>query len=102
MANSEDSKEIGACDGCGREIGLQLCEKYWSCAMCKKWKYCEYCRFCEKGHAMQKTAMLKTMHAGYANNSFVCNICKKSDKATDDGIWHCPNCNYDVCKICLE
>lgn len=94
--------DLELCNGCGRKVDQRLCETFWYCVGCHKWKYCEFCRYCPKLHCLRKVVMLGNINPIYTNNSFNCNICKKNAKTTDDGIWHCSTCQYDVCPTCLE
>ena len=94
--------DIGRCGGCGRTINTTLCDEYWTCNNCKTWKYCEFCRFCPKQHRMQKVVNLEKIDPMYYKNKYSCDACNKNKQASDDGIWHCGKCAYDVCEICLE
>jgi len=49
-----------------------------------------------------KVVDLHNLEDGYENNEYGCNVCSANKTATDNGIWHCTPCCYDVCETCLE
>jgi len=40
--------------------------------------------------------------AEYYSNNYVCSTCNKDKIANDDGLWHCNECDFDLCPECLD
>jgi hypothetical protein len=38
----------------------------------------------------------------YHNNNYNCDTCKQNKTVNDDGIWHCSECQFDLCPDCLD
>lgn len=87
------------CYGCG--ILIKSVEEFYYCPSHKEYMVCNECRLCKKAHFMQKVRYLNKINSLYFNNSYGCDICSKNKEVTDNGIWHCTACNYDVCDECL-
>lgn len=89
------------CYGCG--ILIKDCGDFYYCSTTSHQTYaiCSDCRLCKKAHFMQKCVNLSKINPLYHNNTFGCDVCGKTKATTDNGIWHCTQCNYDVCEECL-
>ena len=53
------------------------------------------CDHCEK----DLDYVTKIDDVGYKNNTYGCDLCEKNKKI-DQGVWHCQNCEFDVCEEC--
>ena len=87
------------CYGCGTTIISS--PDFYYCSLHPNYMICCDCRLCKNGHFMQKVVFLIKINPLYMNNTYGCDICAKTKQVTDDGIWHCNKCGYDVCEVCL-
>eukprot|EP01017_Pseudomicrothorax_dubius_P049441 TRINITY_DN9198_c0_g1_i1.p1 TRINITY_DN9198_c0_g1~~TRINITY_DN9198_c0_g1_i1.p1 ORF type:complete len:120 (+),score=2.03 TRINITY_DN9198_c0_g1_i1:134-493(+) len=88
------------CFACGKFI--LKADNFYYCKNCKGYFLCSECRLCKAGHFMAKCIHLSNISPGYVNNKFGCDICQKFMTTTDNGVWHCTPCKYDVCPDCLD
>ena len=88
------------CGACGTTVSTD--KGFFYCASCKNYFLCSTCRVCADAHFLTKVTQLKNIDEGYEDNAYVCNICSQDKTVTDNGIWHCTPCTYDVCEDCLE
>lgn len=89
------------CFGCGILISDCLDFYYCSDTTHNFYMICSDCRLCKKSHFMQKCVYLSAINLNYINNLYGCDVCGQTKQVTDNGIWHCSKCSYDVCEECL-
>ncbi len=88
------------CYACGSVISAD--GSFFYCETCKNGFLCDTCRVCTENHFLSKVVNLENLDSGYEGNSYCCNVCSADRVVTDNGIWHCNPCCYDVCEKCLE
>ena len=52
--------------------------------------------YCENDHVLELTYNV------YTYNDFICNLCREDKNCEDEGVYHCSECNYDICPSCAE
>ena len=80
---------------------MKTADDFYYCDSHNNYFICSECRVCKKGHFLQKVRYLNKINSLYLENGFGCDICGESKIVTDNGIWHCAACSYDVCEKCL-
>lgn len=80
---------VQKCEMCGMVASHQ-------CQLCK-FQLCSCCRICDKKHFLVKVVWLSKIKPEYTEENYICSSCKQSKVGNDDGIWHCHECDYDVC-----
>ena len=84
--------------------GLHKDPPFWNCPDCKfdicdqcsdKWQSCEV--KCDNGHSLQQYRKNP-----YPMGTIVCDMCRRHGVEADRVIWHCRECQFDLCYLCSQ
>ena len=88
------------CLGCGVRIFSKI-GGYYECTGCEVYLCCN-CKLCPEGHFLSRVLFLNEKGEElYAVNKYNCDSCLTSKKNEGKGVWHCNECEYDICDFCV-
>ena len=94
----------GSCDGtCGPTNGCPcpICDIIFGYNIMLNWN--RVCTKCNKGNILEKSTLKIIRNAtGRYKAGFICNNCKKLYFKNYLTVYHCYNCDYDICSQCVS
>lgn len=89
------------CTGCGTKI-LSRIGGYYHCTNCKETSLCSSCKICPNGHFLSRVLFLNEKGPNlYAQNKYNCDCCQITVSNKYPGVYHCIECEFDICENCL-
>ena len=92
------ASETRDCSACGRLL-LSASKHGFSCPNCPAVAFCKHCRVCTRGHNMKKCVVLMNKSGPYYSG-FKCDVCGSNGVMVPQGVWHCTDCEFDICSKC--